>query len=1248
MSDDLRANPYVGLRPFFAEDSLYFYGREKQTAELLGILREHRFLSVVGSSGSGKSSLVRAGLLPGLLGGFLVKDRDRWSTIQIKPGDAPIANLAAGLVKTMAPPSGTAAALEEDIREQHTDAVVRFLSDLLDQRTNVFILVDQFEEIFAFRGDADADAAATLDVERRKDRARRHSEAADFVDLLLRLAEQRDLPIYVALTMRTDFLGECDLFYGLPEALNRGRYLVPRLTREQLRDAIECPALLLGAEMAPRLLDHVLNELGDRADRLPMLQHALLRTWDAWQAAGRGGPIDLAHYLTAGGIDGALNQDAEGAMRGLDREAVARIFKRLTDTDSSQRRVRSPARISELVEATGQDRDIVGAIVTRFQEDGRNFVYRAADGKPDDPRIDISHESLIRQWGSLTKWVDDESQSRDIYRDLVARAHRREAGQAALLYDPELKLKFDWRTKERPSAGWAQRYSSDAGDFKAAIAFLDDSILERSRALGDMVLARRWRSAWAPALAVLVILLAAGGYSLQMQGSLPWLSALIADEARSPFETITIGRLTWTTADSRATLDQRSAEDYCLTRVRRDGVAMRLPTTAELLQLYVPGEPSFGRRARPELYLTSDLLWSTEGMAGPASATGFAVDFKHGRIIEVPDTLADAVTAVCVSEWQNAALEVDEESRERARTGRQLMLGFGSAGFFVTLYFVLSLGARRIQRWLTRDTLVARFVSAGGRDPSRAGEPPAVDAVTAHRADYASTPRRFLAWTLDLTIYVTIVAALFATWAVRGDRITFSQPDGTVVTGQLLQQSWETRPSDGRWASRERWRVETDAGQTVEFIAGPPVIAAFFGLASTESVQTSILVGTLPTTVRMWPLADRVVSLRTSDGEVWNGMARLTGDSGDFLTLAYTTDQWQEAREAFVRDLRWRLGGNQAEIEREMAAWATHYARPAPGATAEARFGLKGYEVLAVDRSTGDGAMLTLLALGLIVAWLYNTLQLTSRRQATAGMRVVGIFRTDLTGSRLHFGRASGWFVCRILSYLTFGIGFFMQPFSAKRQALHDRLAGTVVLRRPPSATAGWRRRLIWSVGGGLTAVVVLLVSLLVMMGENNIVGEGPLQSATTARAAWADIGIDIMVEVIQNERVMGIGEPVDQSGHYPPLVLAPGTTVAPVLRSALHVVPPLRCPADGCQVGMRYGVAPDALDGVFSAGCESTRSVSGPETYERFDRDLSFTAPQTPGEYTLWMDFVRHEECVAVPRVTSPAAIRLLSFTVK
>ena len=104
---------------------------------------------------------------------------------------------------------------------------------------------------------------------------------------MLALAEQRRLPIYVVMTMRSDFLGDCDHFHGLPEAMNRGQYLVPRLTRQQRQQAIEGPSLLFGASISPRLLDRLLNDVGDKSDQLPVMQHALMRTWEEWRRGRR-------------------------------------------------------------------------------------------------------------------------------------------------------------------------------------------------------------------------------------------------------------------------------------------------------------------------------------------------------------------------------------------------------------------------------------------------------------------------------------------------------------------------------------------------------------------------------------------------------------------------------------------------------------------------------------------------------------------------------------------------------------------------------------------------------------------------------------------------------------------------------------------------------------------------------------------------------------------------------------------------
>src|SRR5262249_2924820 len=150
---------------------------------------------------------------------------------------------------------------------------ISYLSLQLGTCTNLLLLIDQFEEVFSFRGTEEEEQTVQLSRQRRLERARCRAEADDFVDLMLGFKAYTHLPVYIVLTMRTDFLGDCDVFYGLPEAMNESRYLVPRLTRQQLREAIEGPALLSGAFLAPRLLDRLLNQLGDRADRLSVLQH---------------------------------------------------------------------------------------------------------------------------------------------------------------------------------------------------------------------------------------------------------------------------------------------------------------------------------------------------------------------------------------------------------------------------------------------------------------------------------------------------------------------------------------------------------------------------------------------------------------------------------------------------------------------------------------------------------------------------------------------------------------------------------------------------------------------------------------------------------------------------------------------------------------------------------------------------------------------------------------------------------------
>lgn len=459
-------NPFPGLRSFEANESHLFFGREAAIDDLLAKLRNNRFIAVVGTSGSGKSSLVRAGMLPDLYGGVMTSAGSNWRVAVLRPGDAPINALAEALV---APAVFGAAGMEAAIVEVVLRRGALGLVEITRQARmvdgeNLLIVVDQFEELFRFKESADKLGFA--------------DEAAAFVKLLLEASQQASLPVYIVITMRSEYLGDCTQFRDLPEAINAGQYLIPRMTRDQRRKAITGPIAVGGAVIAPRLLQRLLNDVGDNPDQLPIMQHAMMRTWDHWAAeSDPGEAIDIHHYEAIGGMCDALSRHADEAFDALsDNEAkthVERLFKRLTGKGSDNREMRFPARVEELCLITGAELKQIIDLVDVFRRQDRSFLMPPPDiALTADTMIDISHESLIRIWTRLKKWVEEESQSARIYRRLADTAALYVTGQAGLWRAPDLQIALTWRIQNRPNGSWAVRYHPR---FVDAMAFLDKS-----------------------------------------------------------------------------------------------------------------------------------------------------------------------------------------------------------------------------------------------------------------------------------------------------------------------------------------------------------------------------------------------------------------------------------------------------------------------------------------------------------------------------------------------------------------------------------------------------------------------------------------------------------------------------------------------------------------------------------------------------------------------------------------------------
>ena len=456
MTPEIAVAPFPGLRPFRVSDAEYFCGQEKQIEALYRRLGESHFVTVMGVSGCGKSSLVRAGLVP-LLSGEGVPARNRWSVVVTRPGSDPVGDLAQRIEAEFGQ-SGVDARLRSS-ELGILDAVKR--ADLPPNR-RVLIIVDQFEELFRYL--------------RSSHRSDAQDEAAFFIKLLLEASQRPESRIYVVATMRSEYLEKCSLFYGLAEAVNRGVLLLPRMSHLQCERAILEPIENEGASISVPLVQRLLDETEDRQDGLPLLQHALRRIWDRWAARGKPDLEISEQDFDIEGGDPALpvvNRHLDDHLDTIYRElpeanrAVARcIFTLLSEWDETGNETRRPTTVQEIMDVSGSDLAAVRATVAAFWNEDLARTFLTApnldEGSPRDltpgHAVDLSHECLMRQWRQLRQWMAQERDNAAQFRRL-AEAQEKEK-EEGLLSGPPLATLIEWRDSFRPSLFWAERYSS--------------------------------------------------------------------------------------------------------------------------------------------------------------------------------------------------------------------------------------------------------------------------------------------------------------------------------------------------------------------------------------------------------------------------------------------------------------------------------------------------------------------------------------------------------------------------------------------------------------------------------------------------------------------------------------------------------------------------------------------------------------------------------------------------------------------
>ncbi len=415
-------SPFKGLQYFDVTDAELFFGREQLTAHLVARLRHESLLAVVGSSGSGKSSVLRAGLIdaiqhPSSDALWPPLDSADWPVHILTPTAHPLMSLAVSLTRDAS--SEETIALMDAFRHDARSLRVKILKRLSQSSAKRLVLiVDQFEELFTQCADED--------------------EREQFIDNLLMAVDEEDGLTLVVIGLRADYYEHCARFTGLREALARHQEYIGPMSQADLERAIEEPAVQNGWRFEPGLVALMLQDISTEPGALPLLSHALLRTWEN----RRGVTMTLDGYTRTGGVRDAIAKSAEDIFNELrdEQQAAARnIFLRLTDLGENALGTRRRANIDDLMSSSTER--ATAEFVFKILVDAR-LVTTEQD------TAEVAHEALIRGWPRLRNWLEEDREGLRIHQDLGVAA---QAWSGHLQRDPSglyrglrLEQAIDW------------------------------------------------------------------------------------------------------------------------------------------------------------------------------------------------------------------------------------------------------------------------------------------------------------------------------------------------------------------------------------------------------------------------------------------------------------------------------------------------------------------------------------------------------------------------------------------------------------------------------------------------------------------------------------------------------------------------------------------------------------------------------------------------------------------------------------
>ncbi len=527
--------PYPGLRPFNENEAIFFKGRDKHIEQVVAQLEQNKFIMLTGASGDGKSSLVYAGVIPHAHAGFFKAKFNNWILVDFRPERDPLKNLArtfsqrlnfnddektekelsygfSSLVKLYK----SSPYYVDTKSEEYRNADEATQKQLKRKAANIIILADQFEEFFTnienFSNEIPSLKSQTV------------------VNLLLetsRIALAEDIPIYIICTMRSDYIGQCAAFHGLPEYIGFSQFFVPRLKRKEIQQVIEEPAMLSGCKISNRLTQILINELGEGIDQLPVLQHALNQIWH--KANDGNDVMDMIHLAMLGGmssrsltaedqiifekwfnaltdleknflknpsLENLLNAHANelldrGAVMHYNKTHVQEItvgeasliiktaFQCLTRIDHSRavRNRMTLQEITDIINIPSVTTEMVSGVLHIFRMEGNTFLKPfitddlASQYLKRSDVLDITHESLIRNWKMLLEWAMEENSNYLVFLDFQKQLNRwveNNKSSGYLLPIGPLTYFEQWFNECNPNKFWLKKYddSNDPDELK--------------------------------------------------------------------------------------------------------------------------------------------------------------------------------------------------------------------------------------------------------------------------------------------------------------------------------------------------------------------------------------------------------------------------------------------------------------------------------------------------------------------------------------------------------------------------------------------------------------------------------------------------------------------------------------------------------------------------------------------------------------------------------------------------------------